>query len=612
MSVLVALDSSETRLELLASARALAEAAGWPLRIVHVRSAGGGKLKLPAKLRADAEVSELDGCGGGADTARRRRPRRQGAGLRACATATRTGLGSVAASLLLNDPHPLFVLRPGMRAVTSMKRLLVPLEGSPSSSEAMRQADDAFCKRGREIVMLHVVTSGTPLEAGSMPAPRMVDQEHYEWAAWQEEFCMRFSQCPEGGRHRVAVRVGDPTELIPEEARTLRRRADRALVDAEPGGRALGAGAELVRHLALPAAAHPVGCLTDSAAGTGSRCRVTRISAVPITMLAMAIHCGCVSPSNQMGLRRRNSMGKRSAAGEHQEPAEHVPPRPWLARQPPEHPDDGEHDEDLVDGRGLHAHAGRRGHGAVRIAHRPGQVARLAVVAVAGELAADAADGVAEGHGRGDDVGHQAQRRPPHQTESHHGQDAADEAAVPGEAAAAEDAAPHVVAHVAQMLEQVVDARAHEAAHAGGDDDLQDEPVGEPHAVPLEQRVHDEEARHQERQGGDEAEAVEGHGADVEEDRVHAASLCRRQDGRLSVVRRRRAVNRGRRRPGLGGRRGLDGGRRREVSGQLGVEVRRERGGGVGGRHADGGRQRRLDLVLALQAVHQSGGEAVA
>ncbi len=220
MSVLVALDSSETRLELLASAQALAAAAGWPLRIVHVRSEGDGKLALPAKLRGDAEVSELEGA-----AAEQILLAAAAQDVKVLAFALRDGdhkgIGSVAGSLLLNDPHPLFVLRPGMRVVTTMRRLLVPMEGSPSSSEAMRQADDVFCKRGREIVMLHVVTSGTPLEAGSMPAPRMVDQEHYEWAAWQEEFCMRFAQCPEGGRHRVAVRVGDPAELIPKEARTL-------------------------------------------------------------------------------------------------------------------------------------------------------------------------------------------------------------------------------------------------------------------------------------------------------------------------------------------------------------------------------------------------------
>jgi hypothetical protein len=62
------------------------------------------------------------------------------------------------------------------------------------------------------------VTGDTPGETGSLPAPRMMDQEHYEWSAWQDEFTMRFSQCPEGGRHRVAVRVGDPATVIAEEA----------------------------------------------------------------------------------------------------------------------------------------------------------------------------------------------------------------------------------------------------------------------------------------------------------------------------------------------------------------------------------------------------------
>jgi hypothetical protein len=69
--------------------------------------------------------------------------------------------------------------------------------------------------------MLHVVTGLTPGEEGSLPAPRIVDQEHYEWSAWQEEFTMRFSQCPEGGRHRVSVRVGDPARTIVRESASL-------------------------------------------------------------------------------------------------------------------------------------------------------------------------------------------------------------------------------------------------------------------------------------------------------------------------------------------------------------------------------------------------------
>jgi nucleotide-binding universal stress UspA family protein len=134
---------------------------------------------------------------------------------------TGPGLGAVALALLGTLDVPMLIVRPGMRPVEGMRRLVVPLEGSPSASAAMQHADDAFCARGREIVMLHIVTSESPAEPGSLPAPRIVDQEHYEWTAWQEEFTMRFSQCVEGGRHRVCVRVGDPAEAILRETREL-------------------------------------------------------------------------------------------------------------------------------------------------------------------------------------------------------------------------------------------------------------------------------------------------------------------------------------------------------------------------------------------------------
>ena len=148
-------------------------------------------------------------------------------------TAAAPGIGHVTEALLGRFAAPVLLVRPGMRPLTTLRRLVVPLEGSPSASAAMRHADDALCARGREIVMLHVVTKSTPGERGSFPAPRIVDQEHYEWSAWQDEFCMRFSQCPEGGRHRVCVRVGEPVPTIVKEAQAGRRRAHRAVVERQ-------------------------------------------------------------------------------------------------------------------------------------------------------------------------------------------------------------------------------------------------------------------------------------------------------------------------------------------------------------------------------------------
>ncbi len=221
MTLLIAVGDALADAELLASAQNLAKAAGWEARVLHAR--GPGRSELGSADVDGLEILDLEGepsaliAAVGAE-----------AGLDAVALGMRprggrkssSGLGDVAEALFGRLAAPLMLVRPGMRPLAGLRRLIVPLEGSPSASAAMAHADDAFCTRGREIVMLHVVTSSPTAESGSLPAPRMVDQEHYEWSAWQEEFCMRFSQCPEGGRHRVCVRVGEPAPTIAEEARS--------------------------------------------------------------------------------------------------------------------------------------------------------------------------------------------------------------------------------------------------------------------------------------------------------------------------------------------------------------------------------------------------------
>jgi nucleotide-binding universal stress UspA family protein len=220
MTLLVAVADAAADQELVASARALAAAARWEVRGVHVREPG---IPEPGSAELEGlEVAAIDGdpvqaltrlAGGAAVDA-------FAFGLScSCTPGPTSPMGHVAEALLNSQVAPVLLVRPGMRPVTGLKRLYVPLEGSPSTSAAMRAADNALCARGREMVMLHVATGGdTPVETGSLPAPRMTDQEHYEWSAWQDEFTMRFSQCAEGGRHRVAVRVGDPAGVIAEEA----------------------------------------------------------------------------------------------------------------------------------------------------------------------------------------------------------------------------------------------------------------------------------------------------------------------------------------------------------------------------------------------------------
>jgi nucleotide-binding universal stress UspA family protein len=219
MTILVAHDGGPVCEELVASARALGQAAGWPMRVLQVDEAG-----VAAAACEQIEGLEVEHVGG--DPARAILAAAAHPDVTIVALGLRSderpGLGHVARELLESSRRMLLVVRPGMRPIQDLKRIIVPMEGSPSTSAAMRVADDSFCTRGREIVMVHVVTGATPAEPGSMPAPRFMDQEHYEWVEWQDEFCMRFSQCSKGGRHRVCVRVGEPGPTIVAEARDVR------------------------------------------------------------------------------------------------------------------------------------------------------------------------------------------------------------------------------------------------------------------------------------------------------------------------------------------------------------------------------------------------------
>lgn len=238
MSLLVALSGhGESDVRLLADATALAEAGGWDVLGLHVGDRGdvAGLPGLEPEVVEEGEAA--------AQVARRAAADEVEVIALGLRTVPKPGLGSVAQALLGELADPLLLVRPGMRPIGRLRRLLVPLEGSPSASEAMRYADEAFCAPGREIVMLHVMTGTCPTEPGSLPAPRIVDQEQYEWPSWQEEFTLRFAQCPRGGRHRVVVRVGEPVPTIVREARDL----DAELVVLSWWGTLAGERAPVVR-----------------------------------------------------------------------------------------------------------------------------------------------------------------------------------------------------------------------------------------------------------------------------------------------------------------------------------------------------------------------------
>ena len=99
---------------------------------------------------------------------------------------------------------------------------------------------------------------------------------------------------------------------------------------------------------------------------------------------------------------------KTSDAGEDQVEACHPADGLTLAAEPPEYPKDGERKEELVEGCGLHEGVRWRGRnqGILRHVDAPRQCGVDAVIAVTGGKAANAADAIAEGCGRGCKVQH--------------------------------------------------------------------------------------------------------------------------------------------------------------------------------------------------------------
>ncbi|MBD0291909.1 MAG: universal stress protein [Thermoleophilia bacterium] len=91
-----------------------------------------------------------------------------------------------------------------------LARILVPLEGTRTSSLAPRRTIELARDAGLEIVLLHVFAPAS--------LPRFTDQPQHETASWTHEFLARYSPCPPDDV-RLEVRVGEPREHVVAVAR---------------------------------------------------------------------------------------------------------------------------------------------------------------------------------------------------------------------------------------------------------------------------------------------------------------------------------------------------------------------------------------------------------
>lgn len=127
------------------------------------------------------------------------------------------------ARLLSEAPCPVLLvpatLRPGWGEGGTV---LLPLDGTPSTSGAVPWATEFALRLGAPLEILYAAGNPPPAEPGSLSAPAFADQPQHEWPMWRREFLDRFCACHLGKGHplepSLAVKIGPPAEAILDHA----------------------------------------------------------------------------------------------------------------------------------------------------------------------------------------------------------------------------------------------------------------------------------------------------------------------------------------------------------------------------------------------------------
>lgn len=194
--VLAALDNSLAANPVLAAARAVARMLGARVEAIHVLGEGVEAAEhaaraagVPLRLSSGPVVERLVEAAQADEVAVM--------AIGALGT-TRSdhALGSTALAVVTSVPTPVVVVPPAAKVAPQLRRVLVPLEGTVSSSVAPRSMIELAVGAEVEVVALHV------------------DGQEEEDEAWAREFLARY--CPWGiGKVRVDRRTGRREELIP-------------------------------------------------------------------------------------------------------------------------------------------------------------------------------------------------------------------------------------------------------------------------------------------------------------------------------------------------------------------------------------------------------------
>src|SRR6516162_4822153 len=127
-------------------------------------------------------------------------------------------LDRTATNVLRHAPCPVVLVPPGRGSIAwHLQHVLVPHDGTPTTSAALRPAAELAERASAELLLAYVTSVGAaPVESGSLTTPRYVDQPQHEWPAWTSEFVKRLGCiCPLGHLHvRLVLAHGNPAAEI--------------------------------------------------------------------------------------------------------------------------------------------------------------------------------------------------------------------------------------------------------------------------------------------------------------------------------------------------------------------------------------------------------------
>lgn len=126
--------------------------------------------------------------------------------------------GDLAVRALGGSAAGAIVIRPGA-SLARLDRILVPLDGTPSTAAALGPAGELAQRAGAALDVVLVEDAAAPprAEPGAM-TPQYVDQPQHEWPAFSAEFTGRFlgaiGRCPPGVPTRFFLGAGSPAAEI--------------------------------------------------------------------------------------------------------------------------------------------------------------------------------------------------------------------------------------------------------------------------------------------------------------------------------------------------------------------------------------------------------------